>query len=148
MNPARLDFVRTLVAQLEALQSAACPDRNLRRQLCLANAGDDGYTLAPPTSPAAQCEQVETVRRDAQQRLAPVARLRETGGFGQQRTGPAIELELVRDRANGWPFRTRHRRGDGRAVERRGQSNNSIEISIVERWAAPADLRRERLHRG
>ena len=59
LNPARLESIRTLVAQLErAAISGVVRIESFAGSFCLASAGDDGYTLAAPTSPAAQCEQI------------------------------------------------------------------------------------------
>ena len=59
LNPTRLESVRALVAQLErAAINGVVRIESFNGSFCLASAGEDGYTLAPPTSPASQCDQV------------------------------------------------------------------------------------------
>jgi CheY-like chemotaxis protein len=136
LNPARLESVRTLVAQLErAAISGIVRIENYGGNFCLENAGQDGYTLAPPTSPASQCDQVGNPFDDS---LAGASR--QPIGFAnlaasvRQRTGGAIELALTagpRDRlAVAYPAIEQATAGQWNAA---AQANNRIEISIVER---------------
>ena len=136
LNPARLESVRTLVAQLErAAISGTVRIEAFAGSFCLASAGDDGYTLAAPTSPAGQCEQVgnpfDETRGGASRQPLGFANL---AASVKQRTGGAIQLELVagpRERlAVSYPPAEQATAGQWNAA---AQSNNRIEISIVER---------------
>jgi CheY-like chemotaxis protein len=136
LNPARLESIRTLVAQLErAAISGVVRIESFAGSFCLASAGDDGYTLAAPASPASQCEQVgnpfDDTRGGASRQPLGFANLAASVG---QRTGRAIELELVpgpRERlAVSYPPIEQATAGQWNAA---AQSNNRIEISIVER---------------
>jgi CheY-like chemotaxis protein len=136
LNPTRLESVRTLVAQLErAAISGLVRIENFAGSFCLASAGQDGYTLAPPTAPAAQCEQVGNPFDDTQAGAArqPIA-FANLAASVRQRTGGAIELELVpgqRERlAVAYPPIEQATAGQWNAA---AQANNRIEISIVER---------------
>ncbi len=136
LNPTRLESVRTLVAQLErAAISGLVRIENFAGSFCLASAGQDGYTLAPPTAPAAQCEQVGNPFDDTQAGVArqPIA-FANLAASVRQRTGGAIELELVpgqRERlAVAYPPIEQATAGQWNAA---AQANNRIEISIVER---------------
>jgi CheY-like chemotaxis protein len=136
LNPARLESVRTLVAQLErAAISGLVRIETYAGSFCIASAGEDGYTLAAPASPAAQCEQIGNPFDDTRGSAA-----RQPLGFAnlaasvRQRTGGTIELELVpgpRERlAVSYPAIEQATAGQWNAA---AQSNNRIEISIVER---------------
>ncbi len=136
LNPARLESIRALVAQLErAAISGVVRIESYAGSFCLASAGSDGYTLAAPASPAAQCEQVGNPFDDTRSGAS-----RQPLGFAnlaasvRQRTGSAIELELVpgpRERlAVSYPAIEQATAGQWNAA---AQSNNRIEISIVER---------------
>jgi CheY-like chemotaxis protein len=136
LNPSRLESVRTLVAQLErAAISGLVRIESFSGSFCLASAGTDGYTLAPPTAPAAQCEQVGNPFDDTQAGAArqPIA-FANLAASVRQRTDGAIELELVqgqRDRlAVAYPPIEQATAGQWNAA---AQANNRIEISIVER---------------
>jgi len=136
LNPARLESVRTLVAQLErAAISGAVRIESFNGNFCLASAGQDGYTLAAPTSPAAQCDQVGNPFDDSTASAArqPIAFANLVSSV-RQRTGGAITLELTagpRDRlAVSYPAIEQATAGQWNAA---AQSNNRIEISIVER---------------
>jgi len=136
LNPTRLESVRMLVAQLErAAISGLVRIENFAGSFCLASAGQDGYTLAPPTAPAAQCEQVGNPFDDTQAGTArqPIA-FANLAASVRQRTGGAIELELVpgqRERlAVAYPPIEQATAGQWNAA---AQANNRIEISIVER---------------
>jgi len=136
LAPSRLESVRTLVAQLErAAISGIVRIETFAGSFCLASAGEDGYTLAAPTSPAAQCEQVgnpfdESHGSASRQPLA----FANLAASVRQRTGGAIELELAsgpRERlAVAYPAIEDATAGQWNAA---AQSNNRIEISIVER---------------
>ena len=136
LNPARLESVRTLVAQLErAAINGAVRIESFNGNFCLASAGPDGYTLAAPTSPAAQCDQVGNPFDDstASASRQPIAFANLVASV-RQRTGGAITLELTagaRDRlAVAYPAIEQATAGQWNAA---AQSNNRIEISIVER---------------
>jgi CheY-like chemotaxis protein len=136
LNGSRLEAVGTLVAQLErAAISGTVRIESFAGSFCLASAGRDGYTLAPPASPADECEQVGNPFDDAQQGAArqPIA-FANLAATVRQRTGGAIELELVsgpRDRlAVAYPPAEQATAGQWNAA---AQANNRVEISIVER---------------
>jgi len=136
LNPSRLESIRTLVAQLErAAISGIVRIESFAGSFCLASAGDDGYTLAAPTAPSSQCEQIgnpfDDTRGSASRQPLGFANL---AASVRQRTGGAIELELVpgpRERlAVSYPAIEQATAGQWNAA---AQSNNRIEISIVER---------------
>jgi len=136
LAPARLESVRALVAQLErAAISGVVRIEIFSGSFCLASAGEQGYSLAPPASPAAQCEQVgnpidETQGGAARQPLA----FANLAASVRQRTGGAIQLELgpgPRERlAVSYPAIEQATAGQWNAA---AQANNRIEISVVER---------------
>jgi len=136
LNPARLESVRTLVAQLErAAINGVVRIEGFNGNFCLASAGQDDYSLAPPTSPASQCDQVGNPFDDSMASASrqPVA-FANLASSVRQRTGGAIELELAagpRERlAVAYPVIEQATAGQWNAA---AQSNNRIEISIVER---------------
>ena len=136
LNPARLESVRALVAQLErAAINGVVRIESFNGSFCLASAGQDGYTLAPPTSPASQCDQVGNPFDDSVTSASrqPIA-FANLASSVRQRTGGAIALELVsgpRERlAVAYPVIEQATAGQWNAA---AQSNNRIEISIVER---------------
>ena len=136
LSPARLESVRTLVAQLErAAIHGVVRIENFNGNFCLASAGSDGYTLAPPARPASQCDQVGNPFDDTQTSAArqPLAFANLVASV-RQRTGGAIELSLVsgpRDRlAVAYPSAETATAGQWNAA---AQANNRVEISIVER---------------
>jgi CheY-like chemotaxis protein len=136
LSPARLEAVRTLVAQLErAAISGVVRIESFNGSFCLARAGQDGYTLASPTAPASQCDQVGNPFDDSLQNASrqPLAYANLAASV-RQRTGGAIELALTsgpRDRlAVAYPVAEQATAGQWNAA---AQSNNRIEISIVER---------------
>ncbi len=136
LNPARLESVGTLVAQLErAAISGLVRIESFAGSFCLASAGREGYTLAAPTAPAQQCEQVGNPIDDTQAGAArqPLA-FANLAASVRKRTDGAIELELVpgpRDRmAVAYPPIEQATSGQWNAA---AQANNRIEISIVER---------------
>ena len=110
LNPARLESVGTLVAQLErAAISGVVRIESFAAASALPSAGHDGYTLAAPTAPASQCDQVGNPFDDS--RRAPHAsRSRSpTSRSVRQRT-------RRRDRARA---DLRASRPDGRRLSRR-----------------------------
>jgi hypothetical protein len=136
LNPSRLESVRTLVAQLErAAISGVVRIESFNGSFCLASAGQDGYTLEAPTAPASQCDQVGNPFADSMTSASrqPIA-FANLASSVRQRTGGAIALELgagPRDRlAVAYPSIEQATAGQWNAA---AQSNNRIEISIVER---------------
>ena len=136
LSPARVEAVRALVAQLErAAIGGVVRIESFNGNFCLAEAGQDGYTLAPSASPASQCDQVGNPFDDAQSTGSrqPLA-FANLAASVRQRTGGAIELALAsgpRDRlAVAYPQAEQATAGQWNAA---AQSNNRIEISIVER---------------
>ena len=136
LNPSRLESVRTLVAQLErAAISGVVRIESFNGSFCLASAGQDGYTLEAPTAPASQCDQVGNPFADSMSSASrqPIA-FANLASSVRQRTGGAIALELgagPRDRlAVAYPSIEQATAGQWNAA---AQSNNRIEISIVER---------------
>jgi CheY-like chemotaxis protein len=136
LNPTRLESVRALVAQLErAAINGVVRIETFNGSFCLTSTGEDGYTLAPPTSPASQCDQVGNPFDDsvATTSRQPIAFANLVSSV-RQRTGGAIALELTggpRDRlAVAYPAIEQATAGQWNAA---AQSNNRIEISIVER---------------
>ncbi|MGH8204166.1 MAG: hypothetical protein ACREST_06110, partial [Steroidobacteraceae bacterium] len=136
LSSARLEAVRALVAQLErAAIGGVVRIESFNGNFCLEAAGQDGYTLAPPASPASQCDQVgnpfdESLATASRQPLAYA----NLAASVRQRTSGAIELALVagpRERlAVAYPPADQATAGQWNAA---AQSNNRIEISIVER---------------
>ncbi len=136
LAPARLESVRALVAQLErAAIGAQVRIETFAGNFCLASAGNQGYSLAPPASPAAQCEQIGNPFDDTQGGAArqPLA-FANLAASVRQRTGGAIELEMAagpRDRlAVTYPAIEQATAGQWNAA---AQANNRIEISVIER---------------
>jgi CheY-like chemotaxis protein len=136
LNPARVEAVGTLVAQLErAAINGLVRIENFGGSFCLASAGSNGYTLAAPGSPASQCDQVGNPfdDRSTTSSRQPLA-FANLAASVRQRTGGAIRLELVsgpRDRlAVAYPAAEQATAGQWNAA---AQANNRIEISIVER---------------
>ncbi len=136
LTPARLEPVRALVAQLErAAISGSVRIETYAGSFCLASAGEQGYALAPAATPASQCEQVGNPYEDPQGGAArqPLAFVNLAASV-QQRTNGAITLELApgaRERiAVSYPAIEQATAGQWNAA---AQSNNRIEISVVER---------------
>jgi CheY-like chemotaxis protein len=136
LNPARVEAVRTLVAQLErAAISGIVRIESFAGSFCLARAGADGHTLATPASAASQCDQVGNPFDDSSTTSSrqPLA-FANLAASVRQRTGGAIVLELVagpRDRlAVAYPPVEQATAGQWNAA---AQANNRVEISIVER---------------
>jgi CheY-like chemotaxis protein len=136
LSASRLESVRALVAQLErASISGVVRIETFAGSFCLASAGQDGYTLAAPDVPASQCEQIGNPfdESHASASRQPIAYANLAASV-RQRTGGAIELELTpgpRERlAVAYPSIEQATAGQWNAA---AQSNNRIEISIVER---------------
>ena len=136
LSPARLEQVRTLVAQLErAAISGTVRIENFGGNFCLAGSGSEGWSLEPPSTPASRCDQVGNPFDESQG-----GESRQPLGFAnlaasvKQRTEGAILLELVpgpRERlAVAYPAIESATAGQWNAA---AQANNRIEISIVER---------------
>lgn len=136
LAPARLESVRALVGQLErAAIRGTVRIETFAGSFCLASAGDLGYTLAPPASPAAQCEQVGNPFDDSQAGTArqPLA-FANLAASVRQRTGGAIQIELAPGQrehfAVSYPVIEQATAGQWNAA---AQANNRIEISVIER---------------
>jgi CheY-like chemotaxis protein len=136
LTPARLEPVRALVAQLErAAISGTVRIETFAGSFCLASAGEQGYALAPAATPASQCEQVGNPYEDSQGGASrqPLAFVNLAASV-QQRTNGAIALELApgsRERiAVSYPAIEQATAGQWNAA---AQSNNRIEISVIER---------------
>ncbi|MEX2148737.1 MAG: response regulator [Steroidobacteraceae bacterium] len=136
LAPARLEVVRTLVAQLErAAISGTVRVEIFGGSFCLASADEQGYELAPPATLASQCEQVGNPYDDSQAGAArqPLAFVNLAASV-RKRTNGAIALELVpgaRERvAVSYPSIDQATAGQWNAA---AQSNNRIEISVIER---------------
>lgn len=136
LAPARLEAIRGLVAQLErAAVSGIVRIEIFAGSFCLASAGEQGYSLAPPASAAAQCEQVGNPSDDTQGGTArqPLAFANLAASVRQRTTG-AIVLELgpgPRERlAVSYPAIEQATAGQWNAA---AQANNRIEISVIER---------------
>ena len=136
LAPARLEAVRALVSQLErSAISGTVRIESFFGSYCLSGTGEQGYTLAPATTAASQCEQIGNPHDDTQSGAS-----RQPLGFAnlaasvRRRTGGAIELELVpgpRDRlAASYPAIEQATAGQWNAA---AQSNNRIEIRVIPR---------------
>jgi len=136
MAPSRLEAVRNLVGQLERTAiSGTIRVETFLGNFCLVGSAAQGYSPAPPATPAAQCELVgnpldEAMGGAARQPLA----FANLAASVRQRTGGAIELELVagpRERVvASYPAIEQATAGQWNAA---AQSNNRIEISVVEK---------------
>ncbi len=141
----------TLVAQLErAAINGVVRIENFTGSFCLASAGQDGYTLAPPTSPASQCDQLGNPFDDslATASRQPIA-FANLSSSVRQRTGGAIQLELSSRAARPAGRRLSRRssrRRPGNGTPRPSPTTASRSASSSDE-AEAADLRRERLHR-
>lgn len=136
MAPSRLEAVRNLVGQLERTAiSGTIRVETFLGTFCVVGSAAQGYSLAPPATPAAQCELIgnpldEATGGAARQPLA----FANLAASVRQRTGGAIELELVagpRERVVAtYPAVEQATAGQWNAA---AQSNNRIEISVVEK---------------
>jgi CheY-like chemotaxis protein len=136
LAPSRLESVRTLVAQLErGAISGTVRIETYAGNFCLVGSAGQGYSLAPPATPATQCEQMGNPLDEA-----PGGAARQPLAFAnlaasvRQRTGGAIELELApgpRERlAASYPAVEQATAGQWNAA---AQANNRIEISVIEK---------------
>lgn len=136
LAPSRLEAVRTLVGQLERTAiSGTVRIETFAGNFCLVGSAAQGFSLAPPATPAAQCEQFgnpidETPGGAARQPLA----FANLAASVRQRTAGAIELELApgpRERiAASYPAADQATAGQWNAA---AQSNNRVEISVIEK---------------
>jgi CheY-like chemotaxis protein len=136
LSPARLEQVRSLVAQLErAAISGTVRIENFGGNFCLTGSASEGWSLEPPATRASRCDQVGNPFDDAQGGASrqPLA-FANLAASVKQRTGGAIQLELVpgsRERlAVAYPAMEQATAGQWNAA---AQANNRIEISIIER---------------
>jgi CheY-like chemotaxis protein len=136
LTASRLETVRNLVGQLERTSiSGTIRVETFTGSFCLVGSAAQGYSLAPPATPASQCEQVGNPLDDASAGAArqPLA-FANLAASVRRRTGGAIELELVagsRERlAASYPALEQATAGQWNAA---AQSNNRIEISVLER---------------
>ncbi len=134
--PARLEAVRTIVAQLErSAIGGTVGIETYSGSFCLSGTGEQGYTLAPGATAASQCEQMGNPYDDTQGGAArlPLA-FANLAATVRRRTNGAIELELVpgpRDRlAASYPPIDQATAGQWNAA---AQANNRIEISVIAR---------------
>ena len=128
--------MRSLVAQLERTGLGGIVRvETFSGSFCLAGAAGQGYSLAPPSTPAAQCEQVGNPVDELQGGTSrqPLA-FANLAASVRKRTEGAIELELApgpRDRlAERYPAIDQATAGQWNAA---AQANNRIEISVIER---------------
>lgn len=136
LAPARLETLRTLVAQLErAAISGLVRIETYFGSFCLAGAAEQGYTLAPAATAASQCEQIGNPHDDTQSGAArqPLA-FANLAASVRRRTDGAIELELVpgpRERlAASYPSIDQATAGQWNAA---AQSNNRVEVRVIPR---------------
>ena len=103
---------------------------------CLASAGEQGYALAPAATPASQCEQVGNPYDDSQGGAArqPLAFVNLAASVQQAHQRRDRARTRARVRASGpqlsYPAIEQATAGQWNAA---AQSNNRIEISVVER---------------
>jgi hypothetical protein len=136
LAPSRLESVRTLIGQLERTAiNGKVRIETFTGNFCLVGSAAQGYSLAPPATPATQCEQMgnpldEVAGGAARQPLA----FANLAASVRQRTAGAIELELApgpRERlAASYPAVEQATAGQWNAA---AQSNNRIEISVIEK---------------
>jgi CheY-like chemotaxis protein len=136
LAPSRLESVRTLIGQLERTAiNGKVRIETYTGNFCLVGSAAQGYSLAPPATPATQCEQMgnpldEVAGGAARQPLA----FANLAASVRQRTAGAIELELApgpRERlAASYPAVEQATAGQWNAA---AQSNNRIEISVIEK---------------
>lgn len=136
MAPSRLEAIRNLVGQLERTAiSGTIRVETFLGSFCVVGSAAQGYSLAPPATPATQCELIGNPLEEATGGAArqPLA-FANLAASVRQRTGGAIELELVagpRERVVAtYPAVEQATAGQWNAA---AQSNNRIEISVVEK---------------
>jgi len=136
LAPARLEALRTLVAQLErAAIGGIVRIESYSGSFCLSGNGEQGYTLAAAATAASQCEQMGNPYDDTQGGTArPPLGFANQAATVRRRTNGAIELELVpgpRDRlAASYPPIDQATSSQWNAA---AQANNRIEISVIPR---------------
>ncbi len=136
LGPARLEALRTLVAQLErAAIGGVVRAEVYSGSFCLSGNGEQGYTLAATATPASQCEQMGNPYDDTQGGMArPPIAFANLAATVRRRTDGAIDLELAqgpRDRlAVSYPPIDQATSGQWNAA---AQSNNRLEISVIPR---------------
>ena len=134
--PARLEALRTLVAQLERAAIGGIVRVEIYSgSFCLSGNGEQGYTLAAAATAASQCEQMGNPYDDTQGGTArPPLGFANLAATVRRRTNGAIELELApgpRDRLSAsYPPIDQATSGQWNAA---AQSNNRIEISVIPR---------------
>jgi CheY-like chemotaxis protein len=136
LAPARLEALRTLVAQLErAAIGGIVRVETYSGSFCLSGSGEQGYTLAAAATAASQCEQMGNPYDDTQGGVArPPLGLANLAATVRRRTDGVIELELVpgpRDRLSAsYPPIDQATAAQWNAA---AQSNNRLEISVIPR---------------
>ncbi|MGQ0384552.1 MAG: response regulator [Gammaproteobacteria bacterium] len=134
LAPSRLEAIRSLVGQLERGGiNGTVRIEIFAGSFCLVGSVE-GYSLAPPATPAVQCEQFDNPIGDSQAGARQPLTFANFAASVRQRTGGAIELVLVqgpRDRlAATYPPVEQATAGQWNAA---AQSNNRIEIGVVEK---------------
>lgn len=136
LAPARLEALRTLVAQLErAAISGIVRVEVYSGSFCLSGNGEQGYTLAGSATTASQCEQMGNPYDDTQGGAArPPVAFANLASTVQKRTSGAIELQIApgpRDRLLvSYPQIDQATASQWNAA---AQSNNRVEISVIPR---------------
>jgi CheY-like chemotaxis protein len=136
LAPARLEALRTLVAQLErAAIGGIVRVETYSGSFCLSGNGEQGYTLAAAAAVASQCEQMGTPYDDTQWGASrPPLGFANLAASVRQRTNGAIELELApgpRDRLSvSYPPIDQATAGQWNAA---AQSNSRVEFSVIPR---------------
>jgi CheY-like chemotaxis protein len=136
LAPARLDALRTLVAQLERAAIGGIVRVEIYSgSFCLSGSGEQGYTLAALATAASQCEQMGNPYDDTQGGSArPPIGFANLASTVHRRTNGAIELEIApgpRDRLSAsYPPIDQATAGQWNAA---AQSNNRVEISVIPR---------------
>jgi CheY-like chemotaxis protein len=134
LAPSRLESIRSLVAQLErAGINGTVRIEIFAGSFCMVGS-DQGYSLAPPATPAVQCEEFANPVGDVQAGVRQPLTFANFAASVRQRTGGAIELALAqgpRERlAASYPAVEQATAGQWNAA---AQSNNRIEITVVEK---------------
>jgi len=136
LAPARLEALRTLVAQLErAAIGGIVRVETYSGSFCLSGNGEQGYALAAAATAASQCEQMGNPYDDTQGGVArPPIGFANLAATVRRRTNGAIDLELVpgpRDRLSvSYPPIDQATAGQWNAA---AQSNNRVEFSVIPR---------------
>ena len=136
LAPARLEALRTLVAQLErAAIGGIVRVETYSGSFCLSGNGEQGYALAAAATAASQCEQMGNPYDDTQGGIArPPIGFANLAATVSRRTNGEIDLELVpgpRDRLSvSYPPIDQATAGQWNAA---AQSNNRVEFSVIPR---------------